>query len=427
MEVLKTVNMTIGVLFIVCYSYQLLYIPVSWLIRRNRSSPPSVMDHSYAVLICARNEAAVIQDLIDSLHRQTYCAEKLRIFVLADNCTDKTALLARKKGATVYERFDLTHVGKGYALSCLLNHLEQDYPQGFDGFFVFDADNVLNEDYIEQMDRVFSQGHEIVTSYRNSKNYGDNWISAGYALWFLRESRYLNQARFLLDSSCAVSGTGFLFSRAVARELCGWPFHLLTEDIEFSVFQITHGHKIAFCADAILYDEQPVTFSQSWRQRMRWSRGYLQVVRHYGSELIFGTLRGSFSCFDMAMTIMPAFILTLLSLFCNVVLGIWGAGRGDNPLAALQSVGHLLFGMYLTLFIIGAITTITEWNQIHTTALKKLFYAFTFPIFMLTYIPISFASLFVDPGWKPIQHSVSFDPYCVTQHLQRNPDDTEVA
>ena len=85
MEVLKTVNMTIGVLFIVCYSYQLLYIPVSWLIRRNRSSPPSMMDHSYAVLICARNEAAVIQDLIDSLHRQTYCAEKLRIFVLADN------------------------------------------------------------------------------------------------------------------------------------------------------------------------------------------------------------------------------------------------------------------------------------------------------------------------------------------------------
>ena len=61
----------------------------------------------------------------------------------------------------------------------------------------------------------FSDGYQIVTSYRNSKNYGDNWISAGYALWFLRESRYLNHARFLLGTSCAVSGTGFLFSRRV--------------------------------------------------------------------------------------------------------------------------------------------------------------------------------------------------------------------
>ena len=105
-------------------------------------------------------------------------------------------------------------VGKGYALQTLLGHLEQDYPAGFDGYFVFDADNILDPDYIAAMNRTFSQGHDIVTSYRNSKNYGDNWISAGYALWFLRESRYLNHARSLLGTSCAVSGTGFLFSRA---------------------------------------------------------------------------------------------------------------------------------------------------------------------------------------------------------------------
>ena len=63
----------------------------------------------------------------------------------------------------------------------------------FDGYFVFDADNVLEESYIAEMNRTFSDGYEVVTSYRNSKNYGDNWISAGYALWFLRESQFLNR------------------------------------------------------------------------------------------------------------------------------------------------------------------------------------------------------------------------------------------
>lgn len=81
-------------------------------------------------------------------------------------------------------------------------------------------------------------------------------------------------------------GTGFLFSRRVLEETGPWPFHLLTEDIQFSVDQVTRGRKIAFCPDAVLYDEQPTTFRQSWNQRLRWSKGYLQVFRGYGAKLL---------------------------------------------------------------------------------------------------------------------------------------------
>lgn len=144
-------------------------------------------------------------------------------------------------GANVYERFNQVQVGKGYALQELLEHLEQDYPQGFDGYFVFDADNILAPNYVEAMNRTFSDGHDIVTSFRNSKNYGDNWISAGYALWFLRESRYLNHARFLLGTSCAVSGHRLPVQPPGAGGDGPWPFHLLTEDIQFSVDQVTLG------------------------------------------------------------------------------------------------------------------------------------------------------------------------------------------
>ena len=103
-------------------------------------------------------------------------------------------------------------MGKGYALNWLLERIPV---KKYDGFLVFDADNLLRPDYLTEMNKTFSAGYSIVTSYRNTKNYGDNWISAGYGLWFLREARYLNGARMALGSSCAVSGTGFLFSRRV--------------------------------------------------------------------------------------------------------------------------------------------------------------------------------------------------------------------
>lgn len=401
----KNINFVIAVIFFVCYTYQFLYIPVPWL-RKARPHGPA-KDNRYAVLICARNEQRVIGDLIASLRGQTYSQGLLSIFVLADNCTDDTAMVARVAGANVYERFNQVQVGKGYALQELLEHLEQDYPQGFDGYFVFDADNILAPNYVEAMNRTFSDGHDIVTSFRNSKNYGDNWISAGYALWFLRESRYLNHARFLLDPSCAVSGTGFLFSRRVLEETGPWPFHLLTEDIQFSVDQVTRGRKIAFCPDAVLYDEQPTTFRQSWNQRLRWSKGYLQVFRGYGAKLLRGAAGGSFSCYDMAAAIMPAFVLSATAIVCNVTAAILGAVHGEDLTIALWSVGQMLLNMYLTLFVLGTITTVTEWKRIHTKAVKKVLYAFTFPLFMFTYIPISFAALFSKGEWKPIEHRVS--------------------
>ena len=405
METLKTVNWIIGIVFFVCYAHQFLYIPLQWL-RRDRPHGAAAV-HDYAVLICARNESAVIGDLLGSLRAQTYDPARLHVFVLADNCTDDTAAIARAAGATVYERFNRALVGKGYALRCLMEHLQQDFPVGFDGYFVFDADNILSPDYVEQMNRTFSDGYDIVTSYRNSKNYGDNWLSAGSGLWYLRESRYLNHARHKLGTSCAVGGTGFLFSRAVSEELGPWPFHSLIEDIEFSVAEITAGRRIAFCPAAVLYDEQPVDLRQSWRQRSRWCKGALQVFTRYGGALAKGALRGSFACFDMAMSTMPAYLLSAAAVVCNLVLAIYGAVVGDDLMIAVESIGQMALQMYAAMFAIGAITTATEWRLIRTTTAKKLLYALTFPLFMFTYVPIAVSVLFCKTEWKPVEHRIS--------------------
>ena len=410
MEIVQKINFLISVMFCICYSYQLFYI-IYTLLQNKRESvsrEPMVL-HRYAVLISARNESAVITQLIDSIKAQTYPQKYITIFVAADNCTDNTAQLARDAGAVVYERFNKVKVGKGYALEYLIDCITRDYADDpFDAYFVFDADNVLDENYIAEMNKTFSEGYRIVTSYRNSKNYGDNWISAGYALWFLRESKYLNNPRMMLGTSCAVSGTGFMFAREVIEKYGGWKFFLLTEDIQFTIDNVINGEIIGYCQKAMLYDEQPVTFKQSWNQRLRWAKGYLQVFRNYGGALLANIFkRHSFSCIDMTMTIMPAIILSSLAVLANLGVSFIGVVTRQDITDAIISVLVILANAYFTLFWVGLVTTITEWDNILTTKARKIFYTFTFPLFMMTYIPISFTAMFKKVEWTPIAHTQS--------------------
>lgn len=407
MRTVETINAIIMALFFLCYSYQFVYLAIGLFAKPKKTESPATR-HRIAVLIAARNEEAVIGQLLDSVRAQNYPAELLDAYVVADNCTDATAVIARAHGAEVFARQDSRHVGKGYALQFLLDHIRE--RRHYDAYLVLDADNILDPNFVREITAVHDQGYGVVTCYRNSKNYGDNWISAGYALWFLRESRYLNSARARLGSSCGVSGTGFLFSQAVLdAQGGGWPFHLLTEDIEFTIDNVTRGMKVGYCPDAIAYDEQPISFRQSWAQRLRWSRGYLQVFKKYGRALISGIFSGSFSCYDMAMSIMPAAVLTGLSIVVNLgaalVNVLYYHEWGVLGVSALQT----LVNLYLTLFIIGAITTATEWKSIHCEPAKKIFYVFTFPLFMLSYVPIVIHSLFVTPEWTHIDHTRTLD------------------
>lgn len=410
MEILNTVNQIIALLFFICFVHQLIYIPVRLL--KKRKDLPEAPYRRYAVLICARNEEDVIAQLIESIQAQSYPAEYVRVFVMADNCTDRTAEIARRAGAAVYERQNRSQMGKGFALSELLRNMYRDFGDAFDGYFVFDADNLLDRDFIAEMNRCFTTGdgdacpgrYEILTSYRNSKNFGDNWISAGYSLWFLRESAYLNAPREALGISCGVSGTGFLFSRRIRHKMGGWCYHLLTEDTEFTADQILDGERIGCCPDAILYDEQPTRFSQSWHQRMRWVKGSLQVFVRHGGRLMRGVLHGSLSCYDTCISNLPAIVLNVASLLVNLAITGLHLAKGVPLITALAPIGAGLLGAYVTFLLFGILTLITEWRRIHAPVSRKILYLFTFPVFMFTYIPISVAALFMPVTWKPIKH-----------------------
>lgn len=406
-ELITNLNSVIVLLFCALSAYQYIYILVSILFPSRRFSTGK--DHRYAVLICARNEEDVIAQLIDSIKKQDYPSELVDVYVMADNCTDNTRAVAEGAGAFVYERHNTELVGKGYAMHELLSRLREDKgKEYYDGYFVFDADNLLATDYISQMNTVFSNGYRIVTSYRNSKNFCHNWVTAGYGVMFLREARHMNNARMILHSSCAVSGTGFLVHRDIINENDGWPYYTLTEDLEFTMDRIAKGDKIGYCHDAIFYDEQPTKFRQSWSQRIRWTKGFLQAFFKRGGKVLRGvfTKRCGFSCFDEIMSTMPNILLAIFGAV-SVVTMVYSLLFVDGYELShfLQSFVMYLISIYAVNFFLGLLTVITEWKKINGTTARKIRYIFTFPFFMMSGIPINVVAVFVKVKWKKIEHS----------------------
>lgn len=401
------VNTCIGILFTVCYAYQFFYIIYAIIVPPKKYGPTN-QTNRYAVMISARNEEKVIGHLLQSIKACDYPSDLVDIYVIADNCTDRTAQTASENGATVFQRFNQKLIGKGYALNELYSHIiDLHGTEYYDGFFVFDADNLLDKHYITEMDKCFSAGNRVLTSYRNSKNYGVNWLTSGYALWFLREAKYLNNPRSLLGTSCAISGTGFLIHRDILNRQNGWQHFLLTEDIEFSVDNVLQGEKIGYCHTAVLYDEQPSSFKTAWRQRLRWSKGFLQVMRNYGGSLSRQSFK-SFSAFDMLMTIAPAFVITLVAMIVNLSALVYAFICNTAFIGIIvNSLVYTILSAYLMLFVVGLLTGITEWKQIRCSTFRKILSFFTFPLFMMTYIPISVQALFVKVEWKPIEHNVA--------------------
>lgn len=385
--------------------YQAVCVLVSLLSKPVKFADAS-MDKRYAVLISARNEENVVGNLINCIHEQTYPKELVDIWLVADNCTDHTADLARSMGCHVVERFNQEQIGKGYALTYLLDHMESmGQADQYDAFFVFDADNKLDSHYIEEMNKAFQSGFRILTSYRNSVNLSENWVSSGSALWFIRESRFLNASRMRLGTSCHVGGTGFMFSREIMKRNKGWKFHLLTEDLEFTMDSVLHGDRIGFCGTAMLYDEQPVTFAQSWRQRLRWSKGFLQVFRYYGPALIQRAVRErDFSAVDLTLLICPFTVLATVRIAMGFLFAVCGFVTWQSQLGALSSWSSGIVASVLVMMGLAALTIVAERDHIGASNKELLAYVLSFPVYLMSYVPISFQAMFSKAEWKPIVH-----------------------
>ena len=356
--------------------------------------------HRFMTIIPAHNEEKVVANLVESLKKLDYPKDLYDIYVIADNCTDKTAEVAKKAGVIVYERFDEAHKTKGHALQWFLaQKIEEDAP--YDAFCIFDADNIVDENFLKVMNKKLCQGEEVVQGYKDIKNPSDSWVSAGYAIFYWTMHRFYHLARYNIGLSPLMNGTGFMVKFDVIKPQ-GWNTKTLTEDIEFSLKRIIEGKKLGWARDAIVYDEQPVGFKQSWTQRSRWTVGHMQCLKEYTKPLAEAVVKNkTVMNFDGLLYMLgttPMLILTMVLVIVNIVLFATGAMSGlDFTIQMLKYIIPTL----LVLPFMGLVVLYLEKKPIKPM-IKGLL---TYPIFMGSWLLINIKCLFKrDTEWKKIDH-----------------------
>ena len=380
--------------------------------------PKAKLQHKYGIVISARNEGKVIANLVDSINKQNYPKDKLHVFVVAHNCTDNTADEARKLGATVYEYNNPDERTKGYALKYLFEQIKKDYGiETFEGYFMFDADNILTEDYISKMNDAFEYNNcdNIITGLRNSKNFGTNLISSLYGILFLNNCRFDCQGRTVCGCSTRVLGTGHVVSSKCLKN--GWNYVTLTEDTEFTADQIVEGKKVIFCADAMFYDEQPTTFKVMWRQRLRWVKGAFLVFFASGTKLLKKLFSktpkrekgNKISTYDILVTITPFSLVIVYAILLQFVLVAMAPLFTSAYLIVWQTYAlNIFFALIFTSAtqcIIPIILFIVYHKKINNVSLMtKLGTIVLWPLFMnLTYI-LALVAIHKKVEWKAIPH-----------------------
>ena len=421
---------TLAIVFIAiwcCFFLLLFHYGVFALIGvfKRKTYPKADRQLKYGIVIAARNEEAVIGSLLDSIRASEYPQEKLEVFVIAHNCTDRTAEIARARGAVVYEYDNPAERTAGYAYRHLFDRLNAEWRDaGFDGYFIINADNVLSTNYISKMNDAFAAtgGEHVITSYRNSRNFGGNYMSCLYGLYFISACRFEARGRTVCGCSTRVSGTGYLFpSRLVER---GWEYVTLTEDWEFTADQLARGCKVLYCDEAEFFDEQPLGIRVMLRQRLRWARGHMIVFFTRFRRLmksLFSRKNGldgrrRFSVFDISVSILPLGVISvallLIQLGCISLCPLFGYD-GEQVWAVYGWLSLALFLLSYVLTVLGAVLLVAlERQRIRDVGGSKLAAAvLLWPFFLLVNVFLDVAALFLrDLEWKAIPH-VGADPW----------------
>jgi len=367
-------------------------------------------------LIVARNEALVIGNLIDSLIKQNYPREFYDILVVPNNCTDNTAAVSREHGARVLDCTERIR-SKGEALCFAVQNLPADLI--FDAYINFDADNVVHPDFLLQMNHAMCNGATVAQSYRDSKNPYDTYNSGCWAINYWLGGRLFNHPRSLLKLSSLLYGTGVMIRRSVIEKLGGWNTVTLADDFELNVQCILAGEKVSWVPDAITYDEQSLTFSQTWKQRKRWLIGFIQTLAiHLGALFAHAVRTRRMVDIDFLLycLFLPVQYLSIIIFPLGVILRLIALQTPLFPLTPLydQFLPSVILSIALPI-LIALIVAIIE-KKLHWRLLKSII---TFPLYVVAIIPISIVSLFVykrNFQWDEIKHirSISIEDIGIT-------------
>lgn len=359
----------------------------------------------FAVIVAAHNESAVVGQLIENLHDLKYPKELYDIYVIADNCTDNTAEVAEKAGAIVCPRFDEEKKSKGFALEWMFEKLFEMEKGGkiYDAVAIFDADNLVHPNFLMEMNNRLCKGDKIIQGFLDAKNPYDTWVSGTFAIAFWVIDYISHLAKTNIGLSAVLGGTGMCITIDVLKKY-GWRATCLTEDMEFTMKSLTEGLKTTWAHDAIVYDEKPLTFAQSWTQRKRWAQGQFDVAHRFIPKmLVEGWRRKDIRIWDGCIYLLQPHFLMLSAFFLTmgyIQMAVGPMYTNIYSVMPSQILTAIMIGQYLLPMIILVKVR---------AKLKSWFYLLLYPLFIYSWLPIIFLGFIHrnEHEWAHTQHTRS--------------------
>ncbi len=389
-----------NVVMILCFLFSMYFVVTGlFTFKKIKKHPIDHKLHKFGILIPCRNEEEVIGNLIDSIKNLNYPKDLYDCIVIPNNCTDNTEEIAKQKNAKIIS-VDIPTRSKGEVLKYTFDTLKN---SDYDAYVIFDADNIVDENFLKHMNDTLNEGYLVAQAFRDSKNPSDNYLTGSYTMFYYLQNVFYNESRMVLKRSAAINGTGFCVKKSVIDQY-GFQVKTLTEDSEFTGICSLNNVKIAFVKDAITYDEHPTNFKVSWRQRSRWTSGSYACLKRYHKSLFKNFWKnGNFCSFDSLLYYLAPFVqvisfflpltVFLLQFLKGLLIGKLIIDFASLFLFAILYVGSIL----LNIFVI---------KLLHKKIKDHYKGIFAFSFFILTWIPINFICLFKKTkNWEPIKHT----------------------
>lgn len=370
------------------------------IMKKNTNYPQKEKNgHNYAILIPARNESLVIEKLLISIENQTKKIKPEDVYVIVETKKDKTVSIVEKHKMTIVYRKNLNKKRKGFALDDAIKEILKSNKK-YDAYFIFDADNILDKNYIKEMTKNFDEGYDIGIGYRNTKN-SKNLVSAASALTFSMINTIGNKRKSKYTNNLIISGTGYYIKGTIIESWKGFPFNSLTEDYELSLYSILNNLTTTYNDSAIYYDEQPEIFDVTITQRSRWVKGYFDARRNYIHKI-----RKSISKKDKNYASKITALIgvnPLITLIIGILLLLIDSITSfKNFIISLLIIFILI---YITLMIFTYIIIKKEENKLDIKV-SKILLIFYNPFYLLSYIYCLYIAITKkDLGWQEIKHT----------------------
>lgn len=379
----------------------IIWLLIDYILSYFNSNVPKERNNKgkFAILIPARDESRVIEELLNSILNQTRKIDSDDVYVIVEEESDKTVELVKNKNMNIVFRHDLSKKRKGYALDDAIKEiLEQ--KKHYDAYFIFDADNVLDKDYIKNMEKAYESGYDIGIGYRNTKNGNDSVIAAASSLTFSMINTLGNEHKTKCNNTLTISGTGFYIKGDIVEKLSGYPFNSLTEDYELTLYATLNDLTTTYVKNAIFFDEQPVKYNITINQRTRWIKGFFEARKKYIPLLLKKEINKNFSSsFHQIMGVTP-YILLIIGLLGILLINYFN----------VKNTIILILFVYLIMVLITSIMVLKEKSYLNINNKMKIKVILYNPIFLTTYIICLFkAILNKDVKWLKIEHSKSLD------------------